>query len=114
MAWVLLTLVPCALTFMFVCNISFGELLVFIFGFFWGNVRREFIQRLSNALHGTLGSYLRDTFQEGNADADACLPIPRAYVFSSFLLFAWWPPLLFLVRNCFYYGWHGHEPRMMT
>jgi hypothetical protein len=28
----------------------------------------------------------------------ACLPVPRAYVFSSFLLFAWWPPLLFLVR----------------
>jgi hypothetical protein len=23
--------------------------------------------------------------------------------FSSFLLFAWWPPLLFLVRNCFNY-----------
>jgi hypothetical protein len=29
----------------------------------------------------------------------ACLPVPRAWVFSSFLLFiAWWPPLLFLVR----------------
>jgi hypothetical protein len=29
----------------------------------------------------------------------ACLPFPRAHVFSSFLLFAWWPPLLFLIRN---------------
>jgi hypothetical protein len=28
----------------------------------------------------------------------ACLPVPRAQVFSSFLRFAWWPPLLFLVR----------------
>jgi hypothetical protein len=27
---------------------------------FWGDVRREFMQRLSAALHGTLGSYLRD------------------------------------------------------
>jgi hypothetical protein len=29
---------------------------------FWGDVRREFMQRLSVALHGTLGSYLRDAF----------------------------------------------------
>jgi hypothetical protein len=29
----------------------------------------------------------------------ACLPVPRAKVFSCFLLFAWWPPLLFLVRR---------------
>jgi hypothetical protein len=41
-------------------------------------VRREFMQRLSAALHGTLGSYLRDAFQEGSADAVACLPVPRA------------------------------------
>jgi hypothetical protein len=27
------------------------------------------MQRLSAALHGTLGSYLRDAFQEGSADA---------------------------------------------
>jgi hypothetical protein len=31
----------------------------------------------------------------------ACPPVPRAYVFSSFLLFAWWPPLLFLVSFFF-------------
>jgi hypothetical protein len=49
-------------------------------------------------LHGILGSYLRDALHEGSADAVACLPVPRAKVFSSFLLFAWWPPLLFLVR----------------
>jgi hypothetical protein len=35
----------------------------------------------------------------------ARLPVPRAYVFSSFLLFAWWPPLLFLIKNsCFIYS----------
>jgi hypothetical protein len=30
------------------------------FRHFWGNVRLEFMQRLSVALHGTLGFYLRD------------------------------------------------------
>ena len=45
---------------------------------FWGDVRREFMQRLSAILHGTLGSYLRDAFQEGSDDAVACLPVPRA------------------------------------
>jgi hypothetical protein len=29
---------------------------------FWGDVRREFMQSLSAALHGTMGSYLRDAF----------------------------------------------------
>jgi hypothetical protein len=53
---------------------------------------------LPGALHGTLGSYLRDALQEGSDDAVACLPVPRTQVFSSSLLFAWWPPLLFLVR----------------
>jgi phosphoenolpyruvate carboxylase len=32
-------------------------------------------------------------------DAVVCLHVPRAYVFTSSVLFAWWPPLLFLVRN---------------
>jgi hypothetical protein len=41
-------------------------------------VRREFMQRLSAALHGTLGSYLRDAFHEGSAHAVACLHVPRA------------------------------------
>jgi hypothetical protein len=43
-----------------------------------GDVRREFMQRLSAALHGTMGSYLRDAFQEGSVDAVACLHVPRA------------------------------------
>jgi hypothetical protein len=54
---------------------------------FGGDVRREFMQRFSAALTSTLGSYLRDAFQEGSAGAVVCLPVPRALVFSSFLLF---------------------------
>jgi hypothetical protein len=42
------------------------------------------MQRLSAALRGTLGSYLRDALQEGNADAVACLPVPWAQVFPLF------------------------------
>jgi hypothetical protein len=45
---------------------------------FWGGVRREFMQGLFAALHGTLGSHLRDASQEGSADAVACLNVPRA------------------------------------
>jgi hypothetical protein len=60
---------------------------------FLGDVRREFMQRLYVALHGTLGSYLRDAFQEGNANVVACLPVPRPsglgfFPFSSFCLVA--------------------------
>jgi hypothetical protein len=41
---------------------------------------------------------IRDAYlQEGSADAVACLPVPRAQVFSSFLLFAWWLMLLFFL-----------------
>jgi NAD-specific glutamate dehydrogenase len=45
---------------------------------FLGDVRREFMQRLSDALHGTLGSYLSDALQEGSANAVACHPVPWA------------------------------------
>jgi hypothetical protein len=45
---------------------------------FLGDVRREFMQRLSAALHGILGSYLRDAFHEDSAYDVACLPVPRA------------------------------------
>jgi hypothetical protein len=62
----------------------------------------EILQRLFAALHGTLGSYLRDALQEGSVDALACLPVPRAYVFSSFILFASWSPLSFLVLMYIY------------
>jgi hypothetical protein len=61
-----------------------------------GDMRREFMQRLSSALHGTMVSHLRHASQKGSAAAVACLHVPRAKVFSSFLIFAWWPPLLFL------------------
>jgi hypothetical protein len=43
---------------------------------FMGDVRRELMQRLVVALHGTLGSCLRDALQKGSADAVACLPVP--------------------------------------
>jgi hypothetical protein len=36
------------------------------------------MQRLSAALHGTMGSYLRDAFQEDSVDVVACLNVPRA------------------------------------
>jgi hypothetical protein len=45
---------------------------------FWGDVRREFMQRIFAALHGTLGSYLRDTSHEDSVDVVACLLVPRA------------------------------------
>jgi hypothetical protein len=48
------------------------------FGRLWGDVRREFMQSLYVALHGTMGSYLRGAFQEDSADAVACLAVPRA------------------------------------
>jgi hypothetical protein len=56
------------------------------------------MQRLSAARRGTLIYYLRDAMQEGSADAVARLPVPRPFRFFplKFLLFAWWPPLLFL------------------
>jgi hypothetical protein len=39
-------------------------------------------QRLSAALHATLGSYLRDALLEGGATGVvACLPVPRTQVF---------------------------------
>jgi hypothetical protein len=42
------------------------------------DVRLEFIQCLFAVLHATLGSYLGDALQEGNANVVACLPVPRA------------------------------------
>jgi hypothetical protein len=57
----------------FVCRTTFVP-----FRRFSGDVRREFMQRLFVALHGTLGSYLRDALKEGSADAVACLHVPRA------------------------------------
>jgi cell shape-determining protein MreD len=59
------------------------------------------MKRLYAALHGTLGSYLRDALHEGSADVVACLHVPRASVFSFFILFTWWSPLPFRVRTFF-------------
>jgi hypothetical protein len=56
---------------------------------FLGDTRREFMQHMCAALHGTLGSYLGDALQEGNVDVVACLLVLRAEVFpliSSFYL----------------------------
>jgi hypothetical protein len=36
------------------------------------------MQRLSAALHGTLGSYPLDALQEGSVDVVACLHVARA------------------------------------
>jgi hypothetical protein len=49
-------------------------------GRFWGDVRREFMQRNSTTDHDTLVSYLRDALHEGDANVVACLPILLAYV----------------------------------
>jgi hypothetical protein len=86
-AWVLRTLAHCARTTMSACNILFVDPVLFPFDGVWGmHVRREFLQiRLSAALCGTLGSYLRDALQEeGSADAVACFPVPRAQACGGF------------------------------
>jgi hypothetical protein len=47
----------------YVCMQHFVRRSTFVpFRRFWGDVRREFMQRLSAALHGTLGSYLGNGF----------------------------------------------------
>jgi hypothetical protein len=42
-----------------------------------GDAWREVMQRIFAALHGTLGSYLRDALQEGSVDDVAYLHVPR-------------------------------------
>jgi hypothetical protein len=59
---------------------------------FLGDVRREFMQRLSSIFHGTLGSYLRDGLQEGSVAA--CLMPPGHRYVWSFLYF-------FVIFHCF-------------
>jgi hypothetical protein len=51
------------------------------------HVRREFMQRISAALHGTLGFYLPDALQEGNANAvrlPSCTSDSGFFLVSSF------------------------------
>jgi hypothetical protein len=60
---------------------------------FLGDVRREFVMRLSMVLGGTMGSYLRDALHEGGAFVVSCLLAPRAWayvhvLFSSFLVYS--------------------------
>jgi hypothetical protein len=68
---------------MSVYNISFVELLLSPFGVFGGG---EFMQRLSNGLHGTLGPYLRDALHEGSADR--CCGMPSCFSGLYFFLFS--------------------------
>jgi hypothetical protein len=103
-AWVLLTLAPCALTVMSVCNISFVDLLMFLFGVFWGicdvhscNVFLLLFMTLWIPTSATLFRRAVLTLWH------AFLFLGLSFFFPSFLLFAWWPPLLFLVRNYYNY-----------
>jgi hypothetical protein len=71
---VLLTLVVCAVTVMFVCNMSSVKVLLFL---------SEFVGEYAVRVHATsfccfMGSYLRDAMHEGSADVVACLHVPRA------------------------------------
>jgi hypothetical protein len=58
-----------------------------LFWRFGGDVRREFMQRLCAALHGTMGSYLRDALQEGSADAVAYFQFLGLRFFPRFFFF---------------------------
>jgi hypothetical protein len=66
---------------------------------FWGDVRRDFMQRLSAALHGTLGSYLRDAFQEGSR-----FFVPMLWHAFLFLGLRFFPLFFFLLGglHCFF------------
>ena len=57
----------CLRSYSYVCMQHFVHRSTYVpFRRFCGEVRRKFMQRLSAALHGTLGSYLRDAFHEGS------------------------------------------------
>jgi hypothetical protein len=58
---------------------------------------KKALETTTNFRAGTEKSSKR-AVQEGSADAVACLPVPRALLFPSFLLFAGWSPLVFLQR----------------
>jgi hypothetical protein len=55
-----------------------------------GDVRREFRQRLSVLLHGTLGSYLCGAMHEDCADDAARFPAPRAEAFCFHSPYCWY------------------------
>jgi hypothetical protein len=65
---------------------------------FWGDVQRDFMQRLFAILHGIFwGSYLRVALHEGSVGWHTFMFLGLTF-FPVFLLFAWWSPLLLLVR----------------
>jgi hypothetical protein len=76
---------------------------LFLFGVFGEDVRREFMQRLFATLHGTLGSYLRDAFQEGSADTLACLLFLGLRFFPHLFLFLLGGIHCFSCKNFFSY-----------
>jgi hypothetical protein len=77
LAWVMRALTHCVLKVMSLCNIARRSTHV-PFRRVWGDVRREFMQPLFAALHGTLGSQLRDALEEGTVGVVAYLILPRA------------------------------------
>jgi hypothetical protein len=100
LAWVLLAVVRSLRSDTYVRMQHFVRRTTYVpFRRFWGDVRREFMQRLSAALHGTMGSYLRDALQEispRRVGMPSCSSGLRFLLF--FFFFGWWSPLLFLVR----------------
>jgi hypothetical protein len=101
LAWVPLTIAPCALAIMSVCNISFVDLPLFRFGILWGmcdvnscNVFLMLFMALWVPISPTL--FRRAVLKWWHAFLFLGLSF-----FPFFLLFAWLPSLLFLVRIIF-------------
>jgi hypothetical protein len=68
---------------------------------FLGDVLRELMKRLCDALPATLGSYLRDALQKGSANIVACRSVPRALACGLFSLLA---PFCLVVPTAFSCG----------
>jgi hypothetical protein len=70
---------------------------------FLGDVRREFLQRLSVVLHDPLASFLRDALKEGNQAVFMLLHVLMSYgprcVGVTSVSFAWWFSLHFLLKK---------------
>jgi hypothetical protein len=94
------------------CNMSFVDLLMFPFDGFWGDVPREFLQRLYAALQGTLGCFLRDALHYGSVDVVACLHMFLGFRHVGF--FSFLPFCLVMVStssSCQKFStWHGIRP----
>jgi hypothetical protein len=70
-----------------------------------------------SALHGTLGSYLRDALQEGSADFVPCLLFLRAYACggpsSLFFLFCLLGSNVCFVRNYFFVHFQNRVAKIL-